>query len=107
MKLLVNPLKLSDEQLDDVQNLAAANYAPEKVALYLGVDKDQFIQAWLNPDGEVRTYYDRGQLLSEFKIIDKQRDLAESGNITAAQTFLKERDRVRIGNLLTQFFFNA
>lgn len=106
MKLLVNPLKLSDEQLDDVQNLAAANYAPEKIALYLDVDKTEFMQAWFNPDGEIRIYYNRGQLMSEFKINDKQRELAESGNITAAQIFLKESEKTKLDNLRNQFFFN-
>jgi len=106
MKLLVNPLKLSDEQLDDVQNLAAANYAPEKIALYLDVNKTEFMQAWCNPDGEIRIYYNRGQLMSEFKINDKQRELAESGNITAAQIFLKEAEKTKLENLRNQFFFN-
>jgi hypothetical protein len=107
MKLLINPLKLSDEELDNVQNLAAANYAPEKIALYLDVDRKQFLDAWNDPDGEIRIFYNRGQLLSEFKVNDKQRELAESGNITAAQIFLKEREKINVDNLRNKFFFDA
>lgn len=106
IKLLYNALKLSDEELDQVEHLAATNYAPEKIALFLDVQKTDFLKEWYNHESEVRLRYNKGQLLAEFNINDKQRVLAESGNITAAQIFLKESEKVKIDNIRKQCLFN-
>jgi len=49
--------------------------------------------------------YNRGQLSAEFKVNLKQKELAESGNITAAQIFLKESERIKLENLRNQCLF--
>ena len=105
MLSLHNPIRLSEEELTIVHNLAACNYTPEKVALYLDLDKTEFMRVWYNPESEVRLYYNRGLLLAEFNINNKQRELAESGNITAAQIFLKESEKVKIENIRNQCLF--
>lgn len=96
---------LSDEQLVIVADLSACNYSPEKIALYLEVDKAQFLKAWYNHKSDIRTAYDRGQLESEFLINSKQLELAKAGNITAAQIFLKEQERVRVDNIRKRILF--
>lgn len=105
MKFLENPLTLSEEQLTQVHDLAACNYAPEKIALYLDVSKEEFMREWYKKESNIRLYYDRGQLQSEFAINNKQRELAESGNITAAQIFLKESEKNKIDNIRNQILF--
>lgn len=105
MKLLTNPLRLSEEELTQVHDLAACNYAPEKIALYLDANKDEFMREWYRKDSNIRLHYDRGQLLSEFTINNKQRELAESGNITAAQIFLKESEKTKFKNVINHCFF--
>lgn len=107
IQLIHNNLKLSDEELETAAQLAAANYSPAKIALYLDQDKDAFLQEWYNPESQLRIYYNRGQLLSEFNINNKQRELAESGNITAAQIFLKESEKVKIENIRNQCLFGT
>lgn len=99
------PLVLSDEELQSVRDLAAVNYAPEKIALYLDIDKALFLQHWYNHDSDVRLAYDGGQLQAEFAINQKQLELAKSGNITAAQIFLKESEKVKTSNILKQILF--
>jgi hypothetical protein len=98
-------LRFSDEQLTDIHNLAGCNYSPERIALYLDVDKSAFMRLWYQKESEVRMAYDRGQLESEFKINAKQKELAESGNITAAQIFLKEAERNEINNIRNRILF--
>lgn len=105
MKFIANPLLLSDEEYANIENLAACNYSAEKVALYLSIDKDIFMEHWRNPESPVRITYNRGILASEFKINNKQKELAESGNITAAQIFLKESEKSKIENSRNHYLF--
>jgi hypothetical protein len=96
---------LSEEQIKAVEDLAAANYSPEKIALYLDVNKAEFLKEWYDHHSDIRTAYDRGQLQAEFLINEKQLDLAKSGNITAAQIFLKEAERVKTENIRNRILF--
>ncbi|MES2487129.1 MAG: hypothetical protein V4581_14425 [Bacteroidota bacterium] len=96
---------LSDEQLEAVADLAATNYSPEKIALYLQVDKAGFMQQWFDRCSLIREAYDGGQLKAEFEINQKQLELARAGNITAAQIFLKESAAIKIENLKKQCLF--
>lgn len=103
MKLL--ELKFSEEEFTAIHDLAANNYAPEKIALYLDVDKKAFLQLWYDKESTVRQTYDRGQLIAEFNINNKQKALAESGNITAAQIFLKEAEKNEINNIRNRILY--
>jgi ssDNA-specific exonuclease RecJ len=98
-------LKFSEEELTAIHDLAGNNYSPEKIALYLDVDKKAFLQTWQNKDSLVRQHYDRGQLVAEFNINNKQKELAEKGNITAAQIFLKESERNEVNNIRNRILF--
>ncbi len=98
-------LKFSDEEITQVMNLAACNYSPELCALHLGMDKKAFVQVWQNIETEVRQAYDAGKLKAQFAIMDKQRELAESGNITAAQIFLKESKEIELNTIRNQCLF--
>nr|WP_317631392.1 hypothetical protein [uncultured Flavobacterium sp.] len=98
-------LVFSDEELVQIEDLAAVNYSPEKIAKYLDVDKQQFMKLWYNKDSDVRMAYDKGQLTSEFLINQKQLELAKSGNITAAQVFFKESQQNKIANIRNQVLF--
>lgn len=98
-------LKFSDEELEQVMALAACNYTPELCAVHLGMDKKSFIQKWQNKESNLRQAYDAGKLKATFGIMDTQRDLAEKGNITAAQIFLKESKEIEINNIRNQCLF--
>ena len=98
-------LKFSEEEMTSIHDLAANNYAPEKIALYLDVDKKAFMRLWYDKESAVRLAYERGKLVSEFTITNKQKELAEKGNITAAQIFLKESKENEINNIRNQCLF--
>lgn len=101
------PLILSDEELQTIEDLAATNYSPEKIALYLDTDKRLFMDYWYDHLSDVRTCYDRGRLKAEFSINQKQLELASAGNITAAQIFLKESEKIKVENTLKQILFGG
>lgn len=98
-------LRFSEEELTTIEDLSGNNYSPERVALYLEVDKKDFMRVWYQKESEVRQRYDRGQLVSEFLVNQKQHELAKAGNITAAQIFLKESEKNRITNLRNLILF--
>lgn len=98
-------LKFSEEEMTSIHDLAGCNYSPEKIALYLDVDKKAFLQLWYQKESEVRMAYERGKLVSEFKINNKQKELAEAGNITAAQIFLKEAEKNEVNNIRNRILF--
>lgn len=98
-------LRFSEEELTTIEDLSRNNYSPERIALYLDVDKKDFMRLWYQKESEVRLRYDRGQLVSEFLVNQKQHELAKAGNITAAQIFLKESEKNRIANLRNKILF--
>jgi hypothetical protein len=98
-------LTFSEEEYTDIHNLAGCNYSPEKIALYLDVDKKAFWDVWYQKESEVRKAYERGKLVAEFSINNKQKEMAEAGNITAAQIFLKEAERTETNNIRNRILF--
>ena len=98
-------LKFTEEEYTNIHDLAAVNYSLPQIALYLDVDKKAFIEIWNDKESEVRKAYERGKLVSQFNIMNKQKELAESGNITAAQIFLKESKEIEIINTRNKCLF--
>ena len=103
--MILLDLKFSEEELTSIHDLSGCNYSPEKIALYLDVDKKAFLRLWYEKDSQVRLAYDRGQLEAEYTVNAKQKELAEKGNITAAQIFLKESENTKIENIRNQILF--
>ena len=99
------PIHISDEDLETVFNMSACNYAPSDIALQLGVDKKSFLALFNDKESDVRQSYDAGKLSTNFAIMGKQKELAEGGNITAAQIFLKESERIEFENLKKLVYF--
>ncbi len=90
---------LTEEEEKIIMNMAACNFTPSAIAKALGYDHGYFLEKWKDKTSLLRDAYESGKLLADFNVINKQRELAESGNITAAQICLKEtreRDIVNI-----------
>ncbi len=98
-------LKFSEEEMTAVHDLAGCNYSPEKIALYLDVDKKAFLQLWYNKESEVRKAYERGKLITDFNISNKQKELGEKGNITAAQIFIGLREATEVERIRDQILY--
>lgn len=98
-------LKFSEEEMTAIHDLAACNYSPEKIALYLDVDKKSFLQTWYNKESLVRMAYEQGKLVAEFNINNKQKELAVAGNITAAQIFIGLREATETAQIRDQILY--
>lgn len=90
---------LTEEETDTVIAMASCNFTPTNIAKALGYKPADFLKKWLDKRSDVREAYDQGKLLVTFNVLNKQRELAESGNITAAQIFLKETREKEIANI--------
>src|SRR5690606_4901482 len=98
-------LIITDDEITIIEQLSGCNYSPEKIALYMDADKAEFMKLWQTKDSLVRIAYDRGKLVSSFEINKKQLENAQSGNITAAQIFLKESKEEEAKNTLHNILY--
>lgn len=97
---------MNEEQKAIIENMAGCNFAPSDIALFLGIEKKMFLSEYNNVGSDIRDAYVRGQLRTKYNVIDKQRDLAETGNITAAQIYLKEAENIRARNILDNVLYS-
>lgn len=99
----VVPLKLSQDEYEDIEKYSACGYTPEQIALVLDVDAQEFMRQLQDPNSLVYHHYHKGPLETNFKISDKLRENAESGNITAVEVFQKRQESVTLYNLKRKF----
>lgn len=100
-------MDLSQEDFEIIEDLSATNYGPDQIATYLSLDKLDFRKEWENPESKIRFHYDRGRLTADFEINQKLLENAKSGNITAAQIFEKNMERIAVENLKEQIYFGS
>jgi hypothetical protein len=77
-------MELSKDELIELENFAQGFNKPREIALVFGKDPEQFVQA-INTKGPIRDAYQRGLLLSKFKLNKSIVDQAIAGS-TPAQT---------------------
>jgi len=63
------------------------------------------MKLWQTKDSLVRIAYDRGKLVASYEVNKKQKENAQSGNITAAQIFLKESKEEEAKNILNNVLY--
>ena len=78
--------------------MAATNYTPKNIALYLDVNFLDFEKQYLNKASKVRHHFNKGILSAEFEIDNKLLENAKSGNITAAQESKKAAEKRKFEN---------
>lgn len=98
-------VRLSQEELEQIESLAGAGYDPVKIAMYLDVPKKDFMKDWQNKDSAIRYHYDRGILLIDANAGMKLAENAMSGNITAHQQLEKIREGQRIEMLKKRYLY--
>ncbi len=104
---MINDIRLSQEELEQVEQLAGAGYGPERIAVYLGEPVKAFMKEWRNPESLIRYHYDRGVLLTDAEIGMKLMENAKGGNITAAQQLAKIRWEQFLNDAKNQIYFSS
>jgi len=97
--------ELTEEE--EIARMAACGFTNTEMALALGYDVKAFKALAEEVDSKIWTAIAAGKLQSEFNVMDKQRLLAESGNITAAQTFQKMKEAKDVASVKNRIWFGA
>lgn len=91
--VIAEKLQLSEEQYLQIEQLAALNYGPREIAIYLGVNVKVFRNEFNNADTKIHYHYARGVLKATAEVDMKLLDNATSGNITATQEYKKASEK--------------
>ncbi len=105
--MLAISVRLSQEELEQIETLAGAGYGPEKIAVYLDVPVKDFLKEWRNPETLVHFHYNRGVLITDAEIGMKLTENAKGGNITAAQQLAKMRWEQYLNDCKNQIYFSG
>jgi hypothetical protein len=93
------------DKIEELENIAAIGYTPDKIALYFGVDEDLFMQEFNNPESKIRYHYDRGILVNEADEAIATQRAANDGNATQAQRLDKKRFQVMFQQLKERIIY--
>jgi len=98
-------MTFTDEQIKEIERLAAINYTVKQIALYLDVIPWQLQREFDNRESTFRYHYDRGRLISQAKIDMALLESAEKQNMTAISQFEKIRTLRHFENLRDQLIY--
>jgi len=104
---MIEDVRLSQEEFEQIEDLAGCNYSPVQIAKYLSVPRVDFMAAYNKPNHLVRFHYDKGQLQADADINMKALETAKAGNQTAMQIYFKQRDQVKLENLKNHILFGG
>lgn len=100
-----NLIVIDEEKLETVKSMAAMNYLPSQIGIQLGLSKKYVLALYNHKESDFRQAYDAGVLEATYNIFQKQKELAESGNITATQIFTKEQQRIARANVRDRILY--
>jgi hypothetical protein len=100
----VYPIKLSQEEYEQLEAYSAIGYTPAQIAMCLDVDKIEFERQLMNRDSLIYHHYHKGHLESNFQITNKLLENAKTGNITAVEILQKRQESVYLANLKDRIF---
>ena len=80
-------MHFSEEQLNEIQEMAALFFLPEQIAINIEVDADDFTELITNKTGDAYKAYCTGRLTTEMELRTAIKNAALNGS-TPAQTLL-------------------
>jgi len=90
-------MELTPEQQKTIEQLGGLHYSAEKVAMYLELDRAEFLAEFNTPEtdpkyktGNARYHYDRGLLLAQAEVDKANLKRARDGNLTSVAQFKKD-----------------
>jgi len=99
-------LELTQEQYKDIEQLASINYDPAKIAMYLDVDPNHFLEAFNQDDSKIRYHYERGKLITQAEIDKANLKRAKDGNLTSIQQWKKDAQSQKLENYKNKIAFD-
>ncbi|MCH8490018.1 MAG: hypothetical protein LAT81_08835 [Oceanicaulis sp.] len=90
---------MSDEELEQVEQLAALNYTTNEVGRFFGIHLTAWKNAYEAPGSRIKAAYERGDLKARATTEMAMYENAEKGNITAYQLWKKASDEKTVENI--------
>jgi len=97
-------MKFTDEQIEEIESLAAINYTVKQIAMYLDIPVRDLLSEYENPDSDFCYHFERGRLIALAMIDKANLESAKSGNITAMQRYGKRYDQNRVQQAKERIF---
>lgn len=92
-------------QVEELENMAAIGYTPEKIAMYFDVARETFMQDFARENSRIRYHYERGILVNEAKEAIATQQAANDGNATQAQRLDKKRFQIMFQQLKERIIY--
>ena len=99
-------MHLTEEQCNHIEQLAAINYSPKQIALYLGNDEKEFLKEFHKDNSKIKLHYDRGSLMAQAEIDQANLKRARDGSLTAIQQWKKDARHQRFENLKLKLLYD-
>ena len=98
-------LKLSQEEYEEIEDLAAIGYSDAKIALYFDIPHNDFKREFNNEKSLVRRHYNIGLTKADAAVGMTLVENAKLGNITAIQQLEKLRKKTKAELIKKQIYF--
>lgn len=93
--------------IEELEQLSAIGYSPDKIAMYFHVDKEDFLYYFNLVNSPLKYHYNRGTLVQQAKEgMTMLQDAATGENVTQAQRLDKLRHEIKFCNALNEIIFN-
>lgn len=99
-----NPLFLSEEQYQQIEELAGANFSLRRIAQFLDVNEKIFIQIANTKGTRVYECINRGRMAVEFSINKAMIEKASKGDTSANYQFEKNKEARQVEEIKKHFF---
>jgi len=93
------------DKVQELEDIAAIGYTPDKVAMYFDVPVDEFVHEFNSPGSRIRYHYDRGVLVNEATEAIATQQAANTGNATQAQRLDRKRFQVMFQQLKERIIY--
>ncbi|TSA24351.1 MAG: hypothetical protein D4R67_11950 [Bacteroidetes bacterium] len=95
-------MELTENQIESIIKLAGCSWEPEKIAHYLGIPEEEFMEEFNNAYSALRYHYERGVLINQATLDLEIMERAKGGNLMAIQMIKKDMYFRSIENFKTQ-----
>ncbi|MBY0066809.1 MULTISPECIES: hypothetical protein [Empedobacter] len=99
-----NPLFLSEEQYEQLEKLAGAQFSLRRIAQFLDVNEDIFITLANTKGTRVYDCINRGRMAVEYSINNAMIEKAAKGDTSANFQFEKSKESRRVDEIRKHFF---
>ncbi len=98
-------MKLTQEQIEQIETLAGVGYSLEHIAVFLEVDVKAFVLLAKKNDSQIYRAINRGVLQAEYEVNKSTLDSAKSGSATQTQRLDKIQYALKVEEAKRRIFY--